>query len=75
MIKRMNQGEKIMDDLSSNYSVYVVNSYNINKNEESKNNKNSDINIHIKKKEIKQEKAEALKEQSALLATGSSYDE
>ena len=53
---------KIMDDLSSNYSVYVVNSYNINKNEESKNNKNSDINIHIKKKEIKQENSKKEKE-------------
>ena len=42
---------KIMEDLSSNYSVYVVNSYNIKKNEESKNNKNNDINIKKKGKQ------------------------
>lgn len=59
---------KIMDDLSSNYSVYVVNSYNIQKNEGRKNNKNNDTNINIKKKEIKQENSKKEKDKNLVLS-------
>ena len=62
---------KIMDDLSSNYSVYVVNSYNIKKNEESKNNKNNDINI--KKKEIKHENSKKEKEKDKNLVLSDKF--
>ena len=55
---------KIMDDLSSNYSVYVVNCYNIKKNEESKNNKNNDI----KKKESKQENSKKERDKNLVLS-------
>ena len=55
---------KIMDDLSSNYSVYIVNTYNIKKNEECKNNKNNDI----KKKESKQENGKKEKDKNLVLS-------
>lgn len=42
---------KIMDDLSSNYSVYLTKTYNFKKNEENKNTKNN--YYKNKKKEIK----------------------
>ena len=60
---------KIMDDLSSNYSVYIVNSYNIKKKEETKNNKNNDI----KKKESKQENSKKEKEKDKNLVLSDKF--